>query len=235
MEKVKKQKKEKIKIYKGKKKKTRIHLTKPEHYEDSLKTKIIPVPSVQKKESKQKSFWIFILILLIIVVVIVLLIKFKPRLKISVETKSLSAEKSSVVTPASQQTVQEKIIPENTIAPITRGNTEYRQITICFPINKWEVTWLSSEEKEKLKKFIDELSNNKSLQQLSVFGYADRTGMRSYNLLVSEKRAGNVAEFISQSTGFSLDKIIIKGKGEVLEGPDGKENPLFRKVEIIMK
>lgn len=189
-------------------------------------------PAAEKEKiPKKTNLWFYLSVILIIILVL-FLIRIIPNLKITKETKKSDSVVSSATAVVTQQAMQEKAVTEKKEPTIIRKQIK---VEIYFPSNKWEVRDLLVREKDKLNTLIDELLKDKTQQGLFVYGYADRTGLRSYNLVVSEKRARNIAEFLSEKTGIGIDKIVMQGKGEVLEGVDGISNPLFRKVEIIKK
>lgn len=191
------------------------------------------IPAKEKERTFSKTnFWIYVLSIIIIMILILMLIRYIPGLNALLKVKKISSGTPSVTAVVTQQVIQEKAEAEKIETSIKK---QENNTIIYFGSNKWDVQELYAKEKNKLNTLIEDLLNAKSLQGLFVYGYADRTGLRSYNLVVSEKRARNIAEFLSEKTGLTLDKIIIQGKGEILEGPDGVNNPLFRKVEVIKR
>lgn len=236
MKRVKREKKVKRTHRTAKQKKIRLHARKVAHKPHRQvfvqKELFEQAPAAEEaKTPKKAKFWIYFLVIIIIVLILIF-IRFIPQTKTSTKVEKSSSVVSMATAVVTQQAIQEKVILEKSETSVTK---EKKITIIYFSLNKWEVQYLSAKEKNKLNTLIEELLKDKPIQGLFVYGYADRTGLRSYNLVVSEKRARNIAEFLSEKIGVEPDKIVVQGKGEVLEGPDGVENPLFRKVEIIKK
>ncbi len=213
-----KQKKIKLHVRKSAHKPHREHFIQKELFES--------VPAVEETKIPKKSK-IYALFIIIVLILILLLIKF-----ISGSKSEATIKKSSTVVSSPEAVTTQQVVVEKTEPAISK---EVKPIIIYFPSNKWEVKDLSETEQNKLSSLVAGFLNNKPEQKLIIYGYADRTGLRSYNLTVSEKRAKNIADFFMQNAGIKQEKMDIQGKGEVLEGPDGVVNPLFRKVEIIRK
>lgn len=74
--------------------------------------------------------------------------------------------------------------------------------------------------------------------QIEVVGYTDRTGAPELNLTVSEKRANDVITELNE-LGFTVDPKDAVGRGELAAeesgDPDGYNNELFRKVEVVVR
>ena len=83
-------------------------------------------------------------------------------------------------------------------------------------------------EMEKLIYFLNSFSEDITIDQVDVFGYADDFGTTDYNLKLSEMRAKNVA-IILLDHQIKTNNVFIKGRGELRgEGPKSA----FRKVEL---
>ena len=82
---------------------------------------------------------------------------------------------------------------------------------------------------EELDKFIGAIDRHR-ITKVEVIGYADYLGDEAYNLLLSEKRAKNVALFLTNK-GIQVDKLYIEGKGEVKNDKPLKEN---RRVDVVI-
>jgi outer membrane protein OmpA-like peptidoglycan-associated protein len=73
--------------------------------------------------------------------------------------------------------------------------------------------------------------------QVEIEGFTDADGAEDYNLGISESRARNVANQL-RSAGITIldENIVARGEYEARKtDPDGKVNPSFRKVTVIVR
>lgn len=190
MKRVKREKKVKRTHRTAKQKKIKLHARKVAHKPHRQvfvqKELFEQAPAAEEaKTPKKAKFWIYFLVIIIIIVLI--FIRFIPQSKTSTKVEKSSSVVSSATAVVTQQVIQEKVILEKSETSVTKE----KEITIIyFSLNKWEVQYLSAKEKNKLNTLIEKLLKDKPIHGLFVYGYADRTGLRSYNLVVSEKRRG---------------------------------------------
>lgn len=121
----------------------------------------------------------------------------------------------------------ESLEPEATMVSLKQPFGEAIKHQVLFDFDKSE---LKAESIESLKEFLEEISNNQSVANVEVVGYADDIGEDSYNMILSEQRAKNVGVYLKEK-GIRVDKIYIEGKGSTRNGDASWQN---RKVEIVV-
>jgi OmpA-OmpF porin, OOP family len=103
---------------------------------------------------------------------------------------------------------------------------------VVFPSNSYQLT-------EKTKKLLDVLGRSLNAEQLKEFkfiieGHTDASGKDEYNLVLSEKRARSVRQYLVSKHSVSSARLQIVGKGEQemldVENPNSSRN---RRVKII--
>ena len=95
---------------------------------------------------------------------------------------------------------------------------------------------ISSEQIEYLKKLVED-DGVRPGRQIIVRGFTDTEGDPTSNMELSRLRAESVVAQLT-AAGFSGDEIEPEWDGErtaLTKGPDGTENPAFRKVEIVIR
>ncbi|RMG83491.1 MAG: tetratricopeptide repeat protein [Bacteroidetes bacterium] len=91
---------------------------------------------------------------------------------------------------------------------------------------------LTADMEADLLNFFQETFSGHPVVSVEIIGYADDIGADSYNLILSERRAKAVGEFL-KSKGIRVDKIYIEGKGEQKSG--GKPKWQNRRVEVVVR
>lgn len=115
-------------------------------------------------------------------------------------------------------------IPE--IPKTSRLVTRVKMVTLYYGTNESK---LSSKNKAELDKFVKDLDISK-VSQIEIIGYADYVGSYSTNLVLSEERAKEVANFLKDRE-LIVNKVHVEGKGEVNDEEDVASN---RRVEVII-
>jgi outer membrane protein OmpA-like peptidoglycan-associated protein len=80
---------------------------------------------------------------------------------------------------------------------------------IFFDTNKFE---LKAESKAELQKLVEFLQLNKTVR-IEISGYTDDVGNQQANVVLSEKRANSVYQYLS-ANGITLPRLVYKGYGE---------------------
>jgi outer membrane protein OmpA-like peptidoglycan-associated protein len=106
-----------------------------------------------------------------------------------------------------QHTVAEPYIKRIDLNPLKIG--EKMQLSnVFYEVDSWQ---LKKESMSELNNLARLLSNNRDLV-IEIGGYTDSTGSDEYNLVLSEKRALSVINYLI-SHGISADRLIYKGYG----------------------
>ena len=105
-------------------------------------------------------------------------------------------------------------------APLTEEFTH----TIYFDFDKYEMSVNELNLLEGFYKFIKE----KNIIRAEIIGYSDNVGEDIYNMVLSEKRAKNIAIYFREND-IDIDQIYMEGKGEV---NDDNPKRLNRRVDI---
>ena len=122
--------------------------------------------------------------------------------------------------------IKQKIQPIPSNSPKEKAKIiQFFEHTIIFGFDDALVEAL---EMKKLIDFLNSFSEDITIDQVDVFGYADDFGTTDYNLTLSEMRAKNVARILLDHQ-IRTNNVFIKGRGE-LRG-DGPKSA-FRKVEL---
>ncbi|UVJ43014.1 OmpA family protein [Pseudomonas sp. LS1212] len=101
---------------------------------------------------------------------------------------------------------------------------------LMFAVNSDELTGAAT---SKLAVLIDKL-NDPSMKALLVVGFTDSQGSEAYNQNLSERRAGNVADFLI-TQGLSPEKVTSQGRGEsepVADNSTAEGRAKNRRVEL---
>jgi len=109
---------------------------------------------------------------------------------------------------------------------------EIKSVSIKPVFFGFDKTELTPESKAELDKVV-ELMSSQPVIEIKVTGYADPLGPENYNLLLSQRRAQVVLEYLA-ARGIKTQRIKTEGKGEtgfiaVNTKPDGSDNPAGRK------
>lgn len=110
------------------------------------------------KTHEKPNFWVYATIIIIIIFLILFLIKFIPGFKSVTEIKRSITVIPSPTEIVSQQIIQEKAVNEKTKDTLIR---KQMKVEIYFPLNKWEISELSSKERDKLNILVEELLKDK--------------------------------------------------------------------------
>lgn len=94
------------------------------------------------------------------------------------------------------------------LSPIEVGNKVILK-NIFFDTNKFE---LKAESKAELQKLIEFLQLNKTIK-IEISGYTDDVGNHQTNVVLSEKRANSVYQYLS-ANGIIASRLVYKGYGE---------------------
>ncbi|MEZ5042392.1 MAG: OmpA family protein [Saprospiraceae bacterium] len=106
------------------------------------------------------------------------------------------------------------------ITPLTEEYTH----TIYFNFDEYEISATEFSLLEEFSKFI----KTKNIIRADIIGYSDDVGADKYNLLLSEKRAKNIAIFFREND-IVIEYIYMEGKGEI---NDDNPKRLNRRVDI---
>ena len=101
-----------------------------------------------------------------------------------------------------------------------------KNLSIYFDSGKYE---LSEIQKEQIKKLVNQFKDKSSVK-IKVTGFADDVGNKEFNLSLSQKRAGEVAQYI-QIHEIGKEQVIYDGKG-IVQSNVAKHQK--RRVEIII-
>ncbi len=109
------------------------------------------------------------------------------------------------------------------------------RFTILFGSNE---TRIPEGQRSKVDEIRAELGKRPAGAQIEVVGFTDRDGDADRNLEISQQRARDVISELTE-LGFTIDQLDAVGRGELAakEAGDleGNINPLFRKVEVVIR
>ena len=107
-----------------------------------------------------------------------------------------------------------------------RSDAQYFNENILFDKNAYG---LSDRHRKQLQAFLESvLLDGKTVESVSIVGYADTDGADSYNLILSERRAKSVAIYLKEK-GLRIDQVYLEGRGEI----GGEQTKDFnRRVEL---
>jgi outer membrane protein OmpA-like peptidoglycan-associated protein len=120
------------------------------------------------------------------------------------------------------------------LAPVEIGEIVVLK-NIFFDFNKYELKKESIPELNRILKFLNDYPNI----EIELSGHTDNIGTNEYNMMLSEKRAGAVAEYLF-SNGINRNRINVKGYGEsnpvdTNETEEGREKNRRVEFKIIKK
>ena len=102
----------------------------------------------------------------------------------------------------------------------------YSQLDIFYKVDQYILT---STQKEGIKQFLDSL-DNQSPYQIQIYGFADASGSENSNLILSQRRADQVTQFLQEEYSSLIDSISFKGMGEIQSHESEKQQ--HRRVSI---
>ncbi len=104
-------------------------------------------------------------------------------------------------------------------------------ITLNFPFNSAELTADSRTKLDRVAKALTEPSTNKL--DIIISGHTDARGAADYNLMLSERRAQAVRQFLITERGIDPNRLVAKGYGKTqLLFPSDPYNDLNRRVQF---
>jgi OmpA family len=104
-------------------------------------------------------------------------------------------------------------------------------ITLSFPYNSAELTADSRNKLDRVAKALTE--PNTSSMEIIVSGHTDARGSAEYNLLLSERRAQAVRQFLITERGIAPNRLVAKGYGKNQPMlPSDPYNELNRRVQF---
>lgn len=116
------------------------------------------------------------------------------------------------------------IQPDSISEPVLTFET----VVLFFEFDQSTIT---TDEQSKLTRLIKFLKKNNQ-SKIAISGYADHVGRPAYNIILSQKRAKRVADYLI-SQGVGQDRMIYQGLGEVPPAANtAEENSANRRVEI---
>lgn len=117
---------------------------------------------------------------------------------------------------------------EDAEAPSAKEKTLLLSHSVFFG---FDAAQLTPEEKERLQDLIAQIGSRKVVS-FEIIGYADDIGSSSYNLILSEERAKEIAAYLLQYAQPEAAAIHIMGKGSVA---DDRSKELNRRVDVKIK
>jgi hypothetical protein len=104
-------------------------------------------------------------------------------------------------------------------------------ITLNFPLNSAELTTESRSRLDRVAKALTEPSTSK--MDIIISGHTDARGSADYNLLLSDRRAQAVRQFLITERGIDPKRVIAKGYGKTRPlFPSDPYNDLNRRVQF---
>ncbi|EJI4859043.1 outer membrane protein assembly factor BamE [Salmonella enterica] len=108
--------------------------------------------------------------------------------------------------------------PKNSLCPpifwLQKENSRYTLSTdILFGLNQYQLDKSNHDALKNIDKIISDIREKGGYESISVYGYTDWQGDRSYNMKLSALRAESVANYFI-ANGFPKYKVFLKGMGE---------------------
>jgi len=104
-------------------------------------------------------------------------------------------------------------------------------ITLNFPLNSTELTAESRSRLDRVAKALTEPSTNN--MEIIISGHTDARGSAEYNLLLSDRRAQAVRQFLINERGIDPKRLVAKGYGKTRPlFPSDPYNDLNRRVQF---
>ncbi|EGD1407145.1 outer membrane protein assembly factor BamE [Salmonella enterica] len=108
--------------------------------------------------------------------------------------------------------------PENRLCPPERqpqkaGNRYTLSTDIFFGLNQYHLDNTSPESLKNIDELISDIRAKGEYESISVYGYTDWQGSRSYNRSLSALRAASVAHYLTDK-GLPDNKVFTEGRGE---------------------